>query len=80
VMQSAREVDPQGQGRDVGILTAGVAVGQLGGPLIAALSSHFSGGLQAALGVACAARVVAGLLMLPPVREQRRLGQLAAER
>jgi len=80
VMQYARELDPHGHARNVGILTAGFAVGQLSGPLIAALSSHFSGGLQAALGVACAAMVTAGLLMLPPVREQRRTGQLAAER
>ncbi|AYC33638.1 MFS transporter [Pseudomonas cavernae] len=64
VMQHAREIDPHGQQRNVGLLTAGFALGQLTGPLLAALSSHFSGGLQPALWVAGAAMLLAGLLML----------------
>lgn len=66
VMQRARELDPHGHGRNVGLLTAGFAVGQLSGPLLAALSSHFTGGLQPALWVAAAAMLLAGVLMIKP--------------
>ncbi len=64
VMQRAREIDPQGHARNVGLLTAGFALGQLGGPLLAALSSHFSGGLRPALLLAAGALLLAGGLML----------------
>lgn len=64
VMQRAREIDPLGHARNVGLLTAGFALGQLGGPLLAALSSHFSGGLRPALLLAAGALLLAGGLML----------------
>ncbi|MDI6524838.1 YbfB/YjiJ family MFS transporter [Pseudomonas otitidis] len=64
VMQRAREIDPQGHARNVGLLTAGFALGQLSGPLLAALSSHFSGGLRPALLLAAGALLLAGGLML----------------
>ena len=61
---AAREIDPLGHARNVGLLTAGFALGQLGGPLLAALSSHFSGGLRPALLLAAGALLLAGGLML----------------
>ncbi|WP_375738893.1 MFS transporter [Pseudomonas boanensis] len=64
VMQYARELDPQGHQRNVGLLTAGFALGQLLGPLLAAASSHLSGDLQPALYVAGAGLLMAGGLML----------------
>ncbi|BAN47611.1 MFS transporter [Metapseudomonas resinovorans] len=64
VMQYARELAPHGHARNVGLLTAAFALGQLLGPLLAALSSHFSGGLQGALYVAGAGLLLAGGLML----------------
>jgi MFS family permease len=44
VMQRSRELAPHATQRNAGLLTACFAVGQLSGPLLAALSSHFSGG------------------------------------
>jgi hypothetical protein len=64
VMQYARELDPAGHARNVGLLTAAFALGQLAGPLLAAISSHFGGDLQAALYVAGGGLVLAGGLML----------------
>ncbi|WP_330115199.1 MFS transporter [Pseudomonas sp. JS3066] len=64
VMQQARELDPHGHARNVGLLTAAFALGQLAGPLLAALSSHLSGGLQPALYVAGAGLMLAGGLMI----------------
>jgi predicted MFS family arabinose efflux permease len=64
VMQYARELDPHGHTRNVGLLTAAFALGQLSGPLLAAASSHFSGGLQPALYVAGAGLVLAGGMMI----------------
>jgi hypothetical protein len=46
--------------RNAGLLTACFAVGQLSGPLLAALSSHFSGGLQPALVIAGSGLLIAG--------------------
>ncbi len=66
VMQYARELDPQGHSRNVGLLTAAFALGQLAGPLLAAASSYFSGDLQPALYVAGAGLVLAGALMARP--------------
>ncbi|MDI3274825.1 YbfB/YjiJ family MFS transporter [Pseudomonas sp. AL03] len=56
-----------------GLLTACFAVGQLSGPLLAALSSHFSGGLQPALVFAGCGLLVAGGLLLRPVKAARGL-------
>ncbi|MBU6957500.1 MFS transporter [Pseudomonas sp. CVAP len=67
VMQRSRELAPQATQRNAGLLTACFAVGQLSGPLLAALSSHFSGGLQPALMVAGSGLLVAGGLMLRPL-------------
>jgi predicted MFS family arabinose efflux permease len=67
VMQRSRELAPHATQRNAGMLTACFAVGQLAGPLLAALSSHFSGGLQPALVFAGAGLVVAGGLLLRPV-------------
>ncbi|MNF64130.1 Major Facilitator Superfamily protein [compost metagenome] len=64
VMQYARELDPHGHTRNVGLLTAAFALGQLSGPLLAAVSSHFSGGLQPALYVAGAGLALAGIMMM----------------
>ncbi|WP_377707417.1 YbfB/YjiJ family MFS transporter [Pseudomonas protegens] len=63
VMQRSRELAPQSAQRNAGLLTACFAVGQLSGPLLAVLSSHFSGDLQLALVVAgCGLLIGASLL------------------
>jgi MFS family permease len=67
VMQYARELDPHGHSRNVGLLTAAFALGQLLGPLLAAVSSHLGGNLQPALYLAGAGLVLAGGLMARPV-------------
>lgn len=77
VMQRAREIDPLGHARNVGLLTAGFALGQLGGPLLAALSSHISGGLRPALLLAAGALLLAGGLMLK-AREEVKVETVAA--
>ncbi|WP_339464104.1 MFS transporter [Pseudomonas sp. EA_65y_Pfl2_P74] len=64
VMQRSRELAPHTIQRNAGMLTACFAVGQLSGPLLAALSSHFSGGLQPALVIAgCGLLIAGGLAM-----------------
>ncbi|MNC20126.1 hypothetical protein D3C75_680690 [compost metagenome] len=67
VIQRSRELAPHATQRNAGLLTACFAVGQLSGPLLAALSSHFSGGLQPALVVAGCGLLIAGGLLLAPV-------------
>lgn len=64
VMQCSRELAPHATQRNAGLLTACFALGQLSGPLLAALSSHYSGGLQLALMLAAAGLAVAGGLVL----------------
>ncbi|KPN92173.1 MFS transporter [Pseudomonas nunensis] len=64
VMQRSRELAPHATQRNAGLLTACFAVGQLAGPLLAATSSHFSGGLQPALIVAGSGLLIAGGLLL----------------
>lgn len=64
VMQRSRELAPHAAQRNAGLLTACFALGQLSGPLLAALSSHFSGGLQPALVMAAAGLGLAGVLAL----------------
>ncbi|GGK51659.1 Predicted arabinose efflux permease, MFS family [Pseudomonas koreensis] len=64
VMQRSRELAPHTTQRNAGLLTACFAVGQLSGPLLAALSSHFSGGLQLALVIAGSGLLIAGGLAL----------------
>ncbi|QIB04444.1 MFS transporter [Pseudomonas fluorescens] len=66
VMQHSRELAPHATQRNAGLLTACFAVGQLSGPLLAALSSHFSGGLQPALIIAGSGLLLAGGLLLRP--------------
>lgn len=73
VMQRSRELAPHATQRNAGLLTAFFALGQLGGPLLAALSSHFSGGLQPALIVAGSGLFIAGGLLLRPVSVGRGL-------
>ncbi|WP_085584973.1 MULTISPECIES: MFS transporter [unclassified Pseudomonas] len=68
VMQRSRELAPHATQRNAGLLTACFAVGQLSGPLLAALSSHFGGGLQPALVLAGSGLLVAGGLALQPLR------------
>ncbi|MGB5955755.1 MFS transporter [Pseudomonas sp.] len=63
VMQRSRELAPHATQRNAGLLTACFALGQLSGPLLAALSSHYSGGLQPALMVAAGGLGVAGGLV-----------------
>lgn len=71
VMQRSRELAPQATQRNAGLLTACFALGQLSGPLLAALSSHYSGGLQPALMLAAGGLVVAGgLVQLPGDAQQ----------
>ena len=64
VMQRSRELAPHATQRNAGLLTACFALGQLSGPLLAAVSSHYSGGLQLALMLAAAGLAVAGGLVL----------------
>ncbi|MFW9080957.1 MFS transporter [Pseudomonas sp. P2757] len=73
VMQRSRELAPHATQRNAGLLTACFAVGQLSGPLLAALSSHFSGGLQPALVIAGCGLLIAGRLALQPVSAGRGL-------
>lgn len=63
VMQRSRELAPQSAQRNAGLLTACFAMGQLSGPLLAALSSHFSGDLQPALVVAGCGLLLGGSLL-----------------
>ncbi|MBV6823792.1 MFS transporter [Pseudomonas sp. PD9R] len=67
VMQRSRELASHNTQRNAGLLTACFAVGQLSGPLLAALSSHFSGGLQPALLIAGSGLLLAGGLLFSPV-------------
>ena len=62
VMQRSRDLAPHATQRNAALLTACFAVGQLSGPLLAALSSHFSGGLQPALAIAASGLLIAGVL------------------
>ncbi|NIF15977.1 YbfB/YjiJ family MFS transporter [Pantoea sp. Cy-639] len=64
VMQRSRELAPHATQRNAGLLTACFALGQLSGPLLATLSSHFSGGLQPALVLAALGMGLAGILVL----------------
>lgn len=64
VMQRSRELAPHATQRNAGLLTACFALGQLSGPLLAAVSSHVSGGLQPALILAAMGLGVAGVLVL----------------
>ena len=73
VMQRSRELAPHATQRNAGLLTACFAVGQLSGPLLAALSSHFSGSLQPALVLAGCGLLVAGGLLSSPFKAARGL-------
>ncbi len=64
VMQRSRELAPHATQRNAGLLTACFALGQLSGPLLAALSNHYSGSLQPALVLAAMGLGVAGVLVL----------------
>ncbi len=66
VMQRSRELAPHATQRNAGLLTACFAIGQLSGPLLAALSNQFAGSLQPALLVAGSGLLLAGLLTLRP--------------
>jgi predicted MFS family arabinose efflux permease len=71
VMQRSRELAPHATQRNAGLLTACFAIGQLSGPLLAALSSHFSGGLQPALVIAGSGLLIAGgLAMQSPTADR----------
>ncbi|WDY59371.1 MFS transporter [Pseudomonas sp. PSKL.D1] len=64
VMQRSRELAPHATQRNAGLLTACFALGQLSGPLLAAVSNHYSGSLQPALMLAAAGLGVAGVLVI----------------
>lgn len=64
VMQRSRELAPHATQRNAGLLTACFALGQLSGPLLAALSNHYSGSLQPALALAASGLGLAGVLVL----------------
>ncbi|WP_313711310.1 MFS transporter [Pseudomonas sp.] len=78
VMQCSRGLASHATQRNAGLLTACFALGQLSGPLLAALSNHYSGSLQPALVLAAAGFAVAGVLILTSV--QSRQGCQAATR
>lgn len=61
VMQYGRELAPATPQRNAGVLTASFASGQLLGPLLGAVSSHFAGDLQPALVIAALGLLFAGL-------------------
>ncbi|MEG1040484.1 MAG: MFS transporter [Pseudomonas sp.] len=63
VMQRLRELSPHASQRNTGLLTACFALGQLSGPLLAALSNQFAASLQPALMVAGSGLLVAGALL-----------------
>lgn len=71
VMQRSRELAPHATQRNAGLLTACFAVGQLAGPLLAASSSHFSGGLQPALIIAGSGLLIAGGLSFGSVSTEQ---------
>ena len=73
VMQRSRELAPHATQRNAGLLTACFAVGQLAGPLLAASSSYFSGGLHPALIIAGSGLLVAGGLAFGSVSTGRGL-------
>lgn len=62
-MQAGRELTPHHAREVSGLLTTSYAVGQLAGPLLAALSVHLHGDLQPALAVAALGLAVAALMM-----------------
>ncbi|ONH52135.1 Predicted arabinose efflux permease, MFS family [Pseudomonas cedrina] len=64
VMARLRDVAPHGYQRSTGLLTASFAIGQLSGPLLAAVSSHLSDGLQPALVIAGCGLVLAGAVLV----------------
>ncbi|ATP51478.1 hypothetical protein CR512_19885 [Pseudomonas putida] len=64
VMQRSRELAPHATQRNAGLLTACFALGQLSGPLLAAVSNHYSGSLELALLLAASGLAVAGVLVL----------------
>lgn len=66
VMQRSRELAPHATQRNAGLLTACFAIGQLGGPLLAALSNQIAGNLQPALIVAGSGLLLAGALAWRP--------------
>ncbi|HEK1691645.1 TPA: MFS transporter [Pseudomonas putida] len=71
VMQRSRELAPHATQRNAGLLTACFALGQLSGPLLAALSNHYSGSLQPALVMAAAGLGLAGVLVLNGTRNNQ---------
>jgi len=71
VMQRSRELAPHATQRNAGLLTACFALGQLSGPLLAALSHHYSGSLQPALMLAAAGLGLAGVLVLTGTRSNQ---------
>ncbi|EKT4523168.1 MFS transporter [Pseudomonas putida] len=71
VMQRSRELAPHATQRNAGLLTACFALGQLSGPLLAAVSTHYGGSLQPALLLAAGGLGVAGVLVLVGQRRER---------
>ena len=69
VMQRSRELAPHATQRNAGVLTTCFALGQLSGPLVAALSTHLMGGLQPALIVAALGLLLAAGLLLSPANK-----------
>ncbi|TDF77610.1 MFS transporter [Pseudomonas sp. H9] len=63
VMQRSRELAPHVHQRNTGLLTACFALGQLSGPLLAALSNQFAASLQPALIIAGSGQLLAGALL-----------------
>ncbi|ORL61676.1 MFS transporter [Pseudomonas putida] len=64
VMRRSQELAPHATQRNAGLLTACFALGQLSGPLLAAVSNHYGGSLQPALLLAAGGLGVAGGLVL----------------
>ncbi|MNM68491.1 Major Facilitator Superfamily protein [compost metagenome] len=66
MMQRLRELSPDAYQRNAGLLTACFALGQLSGPLLAALSNQFAASLQPALVIAGCGLLLGGALLWRP--------------
>ncbi len=66
MMQRLRELSSNAYQRNAGLLTACFALGQLSGPLLAALSNQFAASLQPALVIAGCGLLLGGVLLWRP--------------
>jgi len=69
-MQTGRELVPEHSRAVAGLITTAYAVGQLVGPLLAAISTHYFDSLDPALAMAAFALVAAGVLVHPQLQRE----------